>query len=124
MAPRIPSSRSHFPSNSGLEWNGCQSAVDGCADISSQGPPSPFTLPHIAAATVPWSPPQTGHPALCLCSPGQICCAGVKKKEQSEAGISFPVRFLGLVRTVVRPVTLLLNILSGLSVKLIPLNCD
>lgn len=57
--------------------------------MSSQGPPSPRTLPHTAASTAPWSPPQTGHPALCLCSPGQICCAGVKKKEQSETGI-FP----------------------------------
>jgi len=64
--------------------------------LAAQDHPRPFTLPHTAASTVPWSPPRTGHPALCLCSPGQICCAGVKKKEQSEAGISFPVRLLGL----------------------------
>ena len=64
--------------------------------LAAQDHPSPFTLPHTAASTVPWSPPRTGHPALCLCSPGQICCAGVRKKEQSEAGISFPVRLLGL----------------------------
>ena len=80
------------------------------------------TLPHIAALTAPWSPLQIAHQALCLYSPGRICCASLKKKENLETGISSPVRFLGLERTVVQPVTLLLNILFGLSLKLIPLN--
>lgn len=75
--------------------------------LAAKDHPRPFTLPHTAASTVPWSPPQTGRQALCLCSPGQICCAGVKKTEQSEVCISFPVRFPGLVGAVVQPVTLI-----------------
>lgn len=81
-----------------------------------------LAISHIAALTAPWSPPRTVHQALCLYSPEQICCAGLKKKEKSETGISFPVRLLGLDRTVVQPVTLLLNILFGLFLKLIPLD--
>lgn len=86
-------------------------------------PHRPFLppLPRIAALTAPWSPPQTVHQALCLYSRGQICCAGLKKKEKSETGISFPVTFLGLATTLVQLVILLLNILFGLSLKLLPL---
>lgn len=87
-------------------------------------PHRPFlpSLPHIAALIAPWSPPQTVHQALCLYSRGQICCAGLKKKEKLVTGISFPVRFLGLARTVVQLIILLLNILFGLSLKLLPLD--
>lgn len=44
-----------------------------------------------------------------------------RRKNNQKLAFS-PVRFLGLDRTVVQPVTLLLNILFGLSLKLIPLN--
>lgn len=75
MAPRIPSSRSHFPSNSGLEWNGCQSAVDGCADISSQGPPAPlhFTS-HCCSNCTMESPTNRTSGSLSLQSRTNLLC--------------------------------------------------
>ena len=46
----------------------------------------------------------------------------VWRRKNNQKLAFFLVRFLGLHRTVVQPVTLLLNILFGLSLKLIPLN--
>lgn len=66
-------------------------AMNGFTLVAKSHPHPPLPhLPHIAALTAPWSPLQTVHQALCLYSPRQICCAGVKNKEKLETS-TFPV---------------------------------
>lgn len=123
MAPRIPSSRSDFPSNSELEQNGLKSVIDGCVDISSPGPPAPlhFTSYCCINCTME-SPTNRTSGSLSLQSRTNLLC-WCEEERTIRSWHFFPCETSWL-RTVVQPVTLLLNVLFGLSLKLIPLNCN